>query len=534
MAREPEQLSNEFEGRGPKKSGLVARLFSGAARVHGYVPALITLAAAICLNLIFKAVFGANFAGIFFIYILAIIIGAWCGYGPGIMMVLLVAAGVPYLVTPKFSIRNVNAGGVTSLVLVSLVISRTAQLRRRSEAMLLGMNAELDRRVRLQTEQLAQANEDLRERLAELETLYRDLPVGLCLLDPQLRYVRVNERLAAIHGISPAEHIGRKPSEVPPHSVMVLLEPLFQQVLDTGRPCLNYELSGSVPDRTLLMSAAVVRAEDGTVVGVQVIKQDITERKLAETALKKTNDDLRRANADLEQFAYSASHDLQEPLRMVTLFTQLLQETCKGLGPEAESYIAQAVLGANRLERLMRDLRSYIQVFGAGTDVRIAPVDGTAVLARVLESMAASIRDSQAQIEWTPLPKVYMWEVHLQQLLQNLIGNALKYKGADAPKIFVSADRQDASWLFSVRDNGIGIDPRYARQIFGVFKRLHGREQYDGTGIGLAICQKILDRYGGQIWVESELGKGSTFFFVVPATQDERVHTVAADSSSGR
>jgi len=234
--------------------------------------------------------------------------------------------------------------------------------------------------------------------------------------------------------------------------------------------------------------------------------------------LQRANEALQQSNSDLEQFAYAASHDLQEPLRMVAIYSQLLQQEYQDrLDEQARSYIGFAVNGARRMEALLKDLLFYSRVSNGPTDGQEI-VDANHALEIVLLNLEGAIRDSDAVIEASGLPEVAIPELHLIQLLQNLISNAIKYRGTGPPRIQIQAHRDGPRWRFSVRDNGIGIEPQYLTQIFGVFKRLHGQE-YEGTGIGLAMCQKIVERNGGRIWVESEPGNGSTFLFTLrPAT----------------
>jgi light-regulated signal transduction histidine kinase (bacteriophytochrome) len=242
---------------------------------------------------------------------------------------------------------------------------------------------------------------------------------------------------------------------------------------------------------------------------------DITERKQAEAALARANEELIQANADLEQFGYSASHDLQEPLRSVMIYSELLAKRYGSkLDAEAMEIIGYLKGGATRMEMLVRDLLAYTQV-----KKMEVPEDSDAMqaMADTLANLANGIAESDARITYGELPQVPVHKVHLQQVLQNLIGNALKYRSERAPEISIAAERRGAQWMFSVSDNGIGIDGEYRDRIFGLFKRLHSGKEYAGTGIGLAICQRIVERYGGRIWVSSEIGKGSTFYFTLPA-----------------
>ena len=230
---------------------------------------------------------------------------------------------------------------------------------------------------------------------------------------------------------------------------------------------------------------------------------------------KEKEEALRRANDDLQQFAYAASHDLQEPIRTVAIYSEIVEKRYYDvLDAEGRQFLGFMNEGSRRLATLVNDLLTYTR---AGSIQAIeAPVNAAEVLKNTLANLAEAIRESGATVKYDPLPEVYIGEAHLQQVFQNLISNALKYRDEKPPRIHVSAVGRGAEWRFAVEDNGIGIDPQYKEKIFGVFKRLHHDKNYSGTGIGLAICQRVVERYGGRIWVESEPGKGSTFFFTVP------------------
>jgi PAS domain S-box-containing protein len=255
--------------------------------------------------------------------------------------------------------------------------------------------------------------------------------------------------------------------------------------------------------------ALPVRDTEGKIVKWFGTWTDIDEQKRIE-------DELRRANQDLEQFAFSASHDLQEPLRTVKIYSELLTKRhADKLDGEALKFIGYLRNGATRMETLVRDLLTYTQVTKVEKCAEVA--DANEALKTAVANLAGSISETGAQIEADPMPLLPVHSMHLQQLFQNLAGNAIKYRRPDRPPIVhIAAERQDGHWLFTVSDNGIGIDPEYKENIFGLFKRLHTSDEYSGTGIGLAICQRIVDRYHGRIWVESEVGRGSTFRFTLP------------------
>jgi PAS domain S-box-containing protein len=243
------------------------------------------------------------------------------------------------------------------------------------------------------------------------------------------------------------------------------------------------------------------------------VAQGVTRRR-AELSLEARAAELARSNSDLEQFAYVASHDLQEPLRMVASYTQLLARRYRGqLDQDADDFIGFAVEGVTRMQRLINDLLAYSRV---GKRAEAKPVELEHVFATARANLEAAIADSGAVITHNELPVVHFDEVQLLQVLQNLIGNAIKFRGAEPPRIHLEVRRAGREWIVSVADNGIGIEPQYFERIFVIFQRLNAREQYPGTGIGLAITKKIIERHGGRIWVESRPGKGTTISFSIP------------------
>jgi len=267
----------------------------------------------------------------------------------------------------------------------------------------------------------------------------------------------------------------------------------------------------------VLYNASVYKDESGKVIGVFAAARDINELKKAEELLKLKINELARSNAELEQFAYVSSHDLQEPLRMIASYLQLLERKYEGkLDKKADKYIHFAVDGATRMQNLIDDLLTFSRVTTQANEFELTDIE--VILNRVLTNLSVSIKENSATITHGTLPEIMVDGTQMTQVLQNLINNALKFRSKDNPKIHISASQEDKYWLFSVKDNGIGIDPKYSERIFEVFKRLHKKRDYPGTGIGLSICKKIVERHGGRIWVDSKLGEGSTFYFNIPVS----------------
>ncbi|HEX8203479.1 MAG TPA: ATP-binding protein, partial [Isosphaeraceae bacterium] len=270
--------------------------------------------------------------------------------------------------------------------------------------------------------------------------------------------------------------------------------------------------------RWLTSRGKVDRDAEGRAVRMAGACWDITARKRVESELARKAEELARSNAELEQFAYVASHDLQEPLRMVTSYVQLLARRYRGrLDADADDFIDFAVDGATRMQALINDLLAYSRVGSRGGPV--APTDSRAALENALANLTIAISEGEAVVRVGELPVVRADATQLTQLFQNLISNAIKFRGPDPPRIAVEARRRGPAWVFSVCDNGIGIDPRHVERIFLIFQRLHSRAEYPGTGIGLALCKRIVERHGGRIWVDSRPGRGSSFVFTLPAEE---------------
>jgi PAS domain S-box-containing protein len=288
-----------------------------------------------------------------------------------------------------------------------------------------------------------------------------------------------------------------------------------KKIIGIGREVLGRKNDGT----TFPMELTVSEVQLGDRRIFTGIARDISERKKAELELTRRTDELARSNIELEQFAYIASHDLQEPLRTIGSFTQLLARRYSGqLNASADEFIAFIVDGVTRMQALINDLLAYSLVGSRGTFFQ--STNSEAVIERALANLKQLIDEAGAAVSREPLPAVWADDTQLGQLFQNLIANAIKYRGAAPPRIHIAARRQSAEWVFCIRDNGIGFDPQHAERIFVIFQRLHTKDKYDGTGIGLAICKKIVEGHAGRIWAESEPGRGSRFYFTIPAKED--------------
>ena len=346
---------------------------------------------------------------------------------------------------------------------------------------------------------------------------------GLVELSPEAVFVNRNDRIVLVNpaalqlfGASRAEQLlGTSPFELFHPDYHALVRERVGKMLAGQRvPVIEEKivrLDGVAVDVEVWGSPVTDQGEGA----VQVLLRDITERKRAQAALQRTSDDLKRSNRDLEQFAYVASHDLQEPLRAIGGYVKLLEHRFPDkLDTKARDYIAGAFDGATRMERLISDLLAFSRVAVRGD--AFLPADLEDALGQALRNLEAGINSAQATVAHDPLPTLSVDAGQIRQLFQNLIGNALKFHSEQPPRIHIGTLRQDGRWVFSVRDNGIGIDPQYYEKIFQIFQRLHTRKNYPGTGIGLAICKKIVERHGGTIWVESHPGQGATFYFSIP------------------
>jgi PAS domain S-box-containing protein len=386
------------------------------------------------------------------------------------------------------------------------------------EAQLHEWATELEQRVEQRTVQLRQS-EDRYRLLSETS------PDMIFVIDRDDRVQYVNSQGAMLFGLTPRQVIGRTSADLFVSDTTDEQAAGLRQVLQTGEPfALQSQFIGVEGARWVDTHWVSMRDENGNINAVLGVARDITEmRKVTQSLAQKANE-LERSNSELERFAYVASHDLQEPLRMVTSYLQLLERRYKAkLDGDALEFIGYAVDGSNRMKALINDLLSYSRIGSRGKEFVLT--DCESVLAHVLKNLQIVIQETGAQITHSPLPSVMADISQIEQLFQNLIGNALKFHDATAqlpktPLVQVDVRLQDGFWLFSVADNGIGIEPQYFERIFIIFQRLHTREEYAGTGIGLAVSKRIVERHGGRIWIESQPGQGTTFYFTIPAIGD--------------
>jgi two-component system CheB/CheR fusion protein len=356
-----------------------------------------------------------------------------------------------------------------------------------------------------------------RENEARLESLAENLPSVLMRYDRQHRVVYLSPQAEAITGVSIDQFLGRNRKAGMPEQLCTLWDDAIEHVFRTGENRdLEFDFPGQQGARTFYLRLAPEKAANGSFTHVLGISTDITARKQAEDALRRTAAELSRSNEDLEQFARAASHDLQEPLRMVSGFLKLLRERYEPqLDDKAREYIGYAVEGSTRMSQLITDLLDYSRIERQGSEPQ--PTRAADALAGALFNLRAGMEEAGATVTHTELPSVNADPAQFTRLFQNLVGNAVKFRSQERPcRIEIAARPAGPQWLFSVTDNGIGIPPAAFDRVFVIFQRLHTRQRYPGTGIGLAICKKIVERHGGRIWVESTLGQGSTFYFTWP------------------
>ncbi|MGB4872440.1 MAG: PAS domain S-box protein, partial [Candidatus Promineifilaceae bacterium] len=385
--------------------------------------------------------------------------------------------------------------------------------QKQTEAELIQLNQTLEQRVADRTEEVRQSEKRFR-------AAFDLAAIGRVLATPEGQFFQVNQAFCEMTGYSEEELCQKTWWDITHPDFLASGHDYMQQLIQRTIPSYNEELtiahkSGDTIwvrlNRILLFNA------DNQPLYLVSDIENITQRKTAEAEINRILAELERSNIELQQFAYVASHDLQEPLRMVTSYLQLLQRRYSGkLDSDADEFIGYAVDGANRMKQLIQDLLSFSRVGTRGKPFE--PVEIKVILKEALTNLETSIQETAAQIDHDDLlPTITGDAGQLVQLFQNLLSNAIKFRSEAPPKIHIGVQKQESDWQFSIRDNGIGFDPQFSDRIFIIFQRLHTRANYGGTGIGLAICKKIVERHGGNIWVHSQPNAGTTFYFTIPA-----------------
>jgi len=455
---------------------------------------------------------------------------------PDLPLVVVVGLGQAEALAPWRA--SSLAFGAAALALSALIAALGYLVWRelsRSRALNLGLQE-----ARLQAEDALKAQNASNAQLRLLEKAVANLNDIVLITEaepfsePGPRIVFVNEAFVRRTGYSRDEVIGKTPRILQGPKTQAAELARIGAAMRKWEPVraelLNYTKSGS--EYWLELDIVPVADDSGWFTHWVAVERDITERKASELALLATNQELARSNAELAQFADIASHDLQEPLRALSSCVQLLQKRYGGqLDARADEFIAHAVGGSLRMQTLIDDLLLLSRVNAAPRVHSV--IDSAAALEVACANLAGAIAQSSAQISHGALPQVQADPGQLAQLLQNLIGNALKFRGQRAAVVHLGARREGADWVFRLADQGIGIEPQYFGRIFEVFKRLHTRDEYPGTGIGLAICKKIVERHGGRIWVESQPGQGATFYFTLPAGEWPIAPTSTSSTGTG-
>jgi PAS domain S-box-containing protein len=423
--------------------------------------------------------------------------------------------------------RTVRAGQALTGVVVGIkrpqgamtwLSVNTAFLRRPGEQQHYGMVSTItDISARREAEERLRQSEELFRKTFELAAS------GVAHVSLEGKFMRVNRSLTEILGYREGELIGRSVKEISHPEDRDVTDAQRALIRAGSRESVRFEKRYLRKDGGVVwvsLGVALVRNAAGAPQYEVAIFDDITERKHAEAALHEAHEELKRSNSELEQFAYVASHDLQEPLRMVSSYTQLLgRRYNEKFDADAREFMGYIVDGATRMKQLIEDLLAYSRVGTKGKDFK--PVELEKSVRRALANLKAAIDESGAAVSYDPLPTLPADEVQLAQVFQNLMGNALKFRSPSAPRIHVGVTEKQDEWEIELRDNGIGIEPQYFERIFMVFQRLHNKGEYPGTGIGLAIVKKVVERHGGHIRVESKPGEGSAFIFTLPKHQKE-------------
>ena len=438
-------------------------------------------------------------------------------YGATVFGVLLISGLLAFLLSSK--LRATIADPISQLVRATTSVSETGDYAIRAQklssdelgVLVDGFNAMLAG-IQLRDSNLQTALRDREEAFRQFRFMAESMPQKIFTAAPNGEIDYLNQQWTEFTGLTFKQIKGGGWTQfVHPEDVGENLR-IWRASIESGEPFYFQHRFRRADGayRWHLSRAQPMRDAHGSITMWIGSNTDIHEQKEKE-------EELRRANDDLQQFAYSASHDLQEPIRNVAVYSEIVAKRYHSvLDADGQQFLGFLMEGGRRLATLIDDLLAYTRA-GVMENADVAPVDSSEVLQNALGSLSEAIRESGATVTHDPLPAVCMSEAHLLQVFQNLISNAVKYRQeAEAPRIHVAVERVESNWRFSVQDNGIGIDPQYKEIIFGVFKRLHRDSKYTGTGIGLAICHRVVELYGGRIWVESKSGEGATFFFTVP------------------
>ncbi len=363
-------------------------------------------------------------------------------------------------------------------------------------------------------------NEEIKNQLASIVLNSGDAIYAMS-IDGQIQ--SWNPGAEKLYGFSERDAIGRNISIVVPDFKENELKHIMGKVAK-GERIESLETKRQKKDKTIIdvsLTLSPIREESGLVTQVSAISRDITFKKQVEEELRRYAEELALSNEELYVFSYAASHDLQEPLRSIQNFIETLNKKYKKrLGPEMEEQITSADDGVTRMYRLITDFLMYSRV---GTERAVKEeVDCNLALKDAMANLEVAIKESKASIKQFTLPKIFGNYVQITQVFQNLVANAIKYQGENKPAIEISAEKKDDMWLFAVKDNGIGIEQWFSERIFIVFQKLHDHRKYPGSGIGLALCKRVIEKLGGKIWFESEVGKGTTFFFTLPILEEKK------------
>ena len=458
----------------------------------------------------------------------AVTLAAWAGgFWPGVSATLLGILAIEQILVPERLFAGSEVLGLMLFAIISVAISTLNGLRKVTQDVLRRQQLELELRVTDRTRQLLDTNQRLQE-------LFEQAPIAYHEIDRQGLIRRVNRAECELLEYTPEELLGKPVWELVSPEQRELSRREVMRKAEGGKTGDGFtrEYVTKSGKRILVeIHERAIAGPTGEVLGIRSALLDITDRVRAEEHIRKLNleleqrvqartAELQRSNDALQQFAYSASHDLQEPLRMVAAYTRLLERRYKDLfDEEGREYLHYVVDGAERMSRLIHDLLAFSRAGNVAPEAD-EEIDMHEVLSTAMQNLHTAIEESKAVIEASDLPRVRARRAGLAQVFHNLLSNSIKYRSTEPPRIAISCIEKSEEWVFCVADNGAGFEQAQAERVFGVFQRLHGRS-YPGTGIGLAICKRIIERNGGRMWAESSPGAGARFYFTLPRTEAE-------------